>query len=173
MFDVYSFLYSMKISWLRRISVDSYIRDFVLNLYPELDMLNKLGGDYANVLMQRIHNPFWRDVLKHYKKLNFKCMPEGVHKFMSECLHYNVNITRDKRVVYVKEWVDAGLLTLRQLVNLDGKYLTFAQFKQQFPMITRTNFLVYEGIINSIKQFQRKRKIEGLGNIRLLVYIKV
>ena len=83
MFDVYSFLSSIKVSWLCRISVDSYIRDFVLNLYPELDMLDKLGGEYANALMQSIHNPSWRDVLEHYKKLNLKCMPEDVHEFMS------------------------------------------------------------------------------------------
>ena len=100
MFDVYSFVSSMKISWLRGISVNSFIGDFMLNLYPELDMWNKLGGEFANVLMQRIRNlfwrdvlmqrirnPFWRDVLKHDKKLNLKCIPKDV--FMSECLHQN------------------------------------------------------------------------------------
>ena len=58
-------------------------------------MLDKLGGDCANVFMQRIHNPFWRDALKHYNKFNLKCMPEDVHEFMSECLHYNINSIKD------------------------------------------------------------------------------
>ena len=90
---------SMKVSWLRRISVDSYIKDFVLNPTKVGYMLDKLGGEYANALMQIIHNPFWRDVLTHDKTLNLKCMSEDVHGFMSECLHCNINITRDNRVV--------------------------------------------------------------------------
>ena len=87
--------------WLHRINVDSYITDFVLNLYPELDMLDKLAGEYANVLMQSMHSPFWRDVLKHDKKLNLKCKPKDVHEFRSGFLHYNINIIRDNRVVYM------------------------------------------------------------------------
>ena len=59
-------------------------------------------------------------------------MPDDVHQFMSECLHYNVNITRDNRVVYVKEWVDAGVLKLRQLVNLDGKFLLLQSLSNNF-----------------------------------------
>ena len=84
-----------------------------------------------------------------------------------------MNITRDNKVVYVKEWVDAGVLQLRQLVNLDGQFLSFAELKQQFLKITRTNFLFNEGIINSIKQFERKRNIEVVGNVRLLAHTKV
>ena len=42
----------MKVSWLRRISMDSYIKDLMLNLYQELDMLDKLGGEYAKLLMR-------------------------------------------------------------------------------------------------------------------------
>ena len=87
--------------------------------------------------------------------------------------HCNINIIRYNRVVYVKEWVDAGVLQLRQLVNLDGHFVTFAEFKHHFPMIDRTNFLVYEGIINSIRQSQRKLHIEVTGHQKVLVYTKV
>ena len=76
MIDVYSFLCSMKLTWLRRITAESHCREFVLNMYPELGLLYKKGGEYANVIMQRINNPFWRDVLKHFKKFCSKCLPD-------------------------------------------------------------------------------------------------
>ena len=37
-------------------------------------------------------------------------------------------------------------------------------------MIVRTNFLVYKGIINSIRQFQRKLNIEVTGHQKVLNY---
>ena len=100
MFDTSSLLASMKISWLRKLTEDSSLRDFVLTLYPDLEKLNVFGGEFSNV-MQRIHNLFWRDLLRHYKRLYTKCSPTNVNELMPECLHYNVNIKRGKQVVYV------------------------------------------------------------------------
>ena len=72
---------------------------------------------YSINIMQKIHNMFWRDVLRHYKRLCTKCFPTNVDKFMSECIHYNVNIKRGRQVVYVKEWFDADSLFLHQLTK--------------------------------------------------------
>ena len=69
MFDVLSCLATMKASWIRGLRcVESSLKDFVLNMYPDFANLRTLGGRICNVLMQKIQNPFWRDVLKHYKK---------------------------------------------------------------------------------------------------------
>ena len=67
--------------------------------------------------MQRIHNLFWRDVLRRYKRLYTKCSRTNVVEFMSECVHCNVNIKRGKTVVYVKEWFNAGIVFVHQPVN--------------------------------------------------------
>ena len=47
---------------------------------------------------QKIHNPFWKNVLKHYKNLYTKCEPKNQDKFMSECIFYYINIITNKRV---------------------------------------------------------------------------
>ena len=44
---------------------------------------------------------FWEDVFKHYKKLYGKCIPATLDDFASECVHYNVNICRGKRVIFI------------------------------------------------------------------------
>ena len=107
--------------------------------------------------MQSLHNPIWKAVLRHAKKLYLKCMPEDVHDCMLKCINYNVHIiihNNINRVVHAKEWADGGVLQLRQLGNLDRHILTFAGLKQQFLMTTRTSVLVYEARRYSIQQFQ-------------------
>ena len=76
----------------------------MFELYPDWYTLRMFGGEFANVLMQQICNPFWKDVFKHYKKKYTKCLPESMHDFVSECIHYNIDITIKKRVVYIKDW---------------------------------------------------------------------
>ena len=84
----------MKISWLRRISSgESNLKETVLNFPPDFCKLTRFaeggGGEYANVLMQKNHNPFWKAVLKYYKNLYTRCEPKNQDEFMSECLFYD------------------------------------------------------------------------------------
>ena len=41
---------------------------------------------------------------------------------------------------FIKEWVDADIVLIRQLVNLNGQFMTYAEFKTKFSNITRTFF---------------------------------
>ena len=133
MVDVFTVLSCMKIGWLRRLKLeDSSFGDTVFKLPPDLNKLKLFGGEFANVPMQRICNPFWKDVLKHYKKLYTKCLPENIHDFVSECIHYNINITINKKVVYIKDWFEAGIIFVHHLMDNNGNYLTFKTFKQLF-----------------------------------------
>lgn len=159
MLNVYTFLSGMKIMWLKRICGDSSLRDFITDMYPMFADLKKYGSEYANVLMVRVSNPFWKDVLKHYKRLYAKCFPRNLDEFLAECVHYNVNIIRDGKVVYLRKWSDNDVFLVRHLVSSDGRYLTFDEFKTKFPQ-TETNFVMYEGVISAIRKFQKKAKVE-------------
>ena len=100
-FDVSSFMAAVKIGWLRRINCpDSNLSNFVMTMYPEFVSLRKFGGEYTNVLMQRIQNPFFRNVLKHFKTFLANYCPTDVDEFVSECIYYKTNITREKRVFF-------------------------------------------------------------------------
>ena len=50
-----------------------------INFTMTLNKLRMLGGEFANVLMQQICNPLWKGVLKHYKKMYTKYLPESIH----------------------------------------------------------------------------------------------
>ena len=133
MCDVKSFLAAMKVSWLRRLVNDSgsSLAEFFYAMYPQAFHVNKFGGEYANLLMSKIHNPFWKDVLRSYKKLVLKCKPKTDADFLRECIHYNVNILRDNHTVILKEWFDAGILHVHSLLDDTGNWLSFDEFKKK------------------------------------------
>ena len=62
----------MKFTWLRRIAGEFSNSKFVIAIYLNLNPLREYGGEYATILMLRSKNPFWKDILKYYKKLNYE-----------------------------------------------------------------------------------------------------
>ena len=158
MVSVYSCLSTLKISWLRRIRFDpdSQLATFLFDLFPDMKMLSSFGGEFVNKVRDRIDNPFWKDVLNHYRKLCCKCVPVNPKEFMAEFIHYNLYIVRDQGIVYVKEWVDQNIVKISQLMDVHGQFLSFADFTAKFPTIRRTNFLMYEGIVRALRRYRQK-----------------
>ena len=109
--------------------------------------------------MQRVKNPFRFDVFKHYKKISAKCTPETFDDFVSECLHYNVNICRGKMVVCIRNWMDCGIVSLGHLVGPHG-YLSYSEFKAKFPNVGTVFLLLllllYERILTAVICYQRR-----------------
>jgi exonuclease III len=168
MLDIFSFLSSMKITWLRKLQCDSEWRNFTYDIYPILVPLEKLGSEYAHVAMQKVDNLFWKDVLKHYKKLYMKCLPTSIHDFAGECIHYNINILRDNKVVFLKEWCDASIIYVRQLINNEGMFMNYNEFLVRYPMIQRTSFLVYHGILRAVTHYLKKMNLNLANKLKLL-----
>ena len=48
--------------------------------------------------------------------------------------------------------MDCGISMIGQLVNTDGKFMSFAEFKRKYPAITKTNFLMYEGALKVLRE---------------------
>ena len=67
MVDLKSFVSALKISWLRRILCDNgKIIKILQIMCPSIQYIKQRGGEFSNIIIQRIRNPFWRDVFKHY-----------------------------------------------------------------------------------------------------------
>ena len=65
--------------------------------------------------MQRIQNPVWKNVLKRHRKLYTEYSPTNVCEFVSECFYYKIQIIRNKRVKFIKEWKESGIILIIQL----------------------------------------------------------
>ena len=55
---------------------------------------------------------------------------------------------------YLKKCVDCGIVWIGQLLGPNG-YLTYNEFKTKFQTVN-TNYLLYEGILAAIKDYQKK-----------------
>ena len=61
MVDVKSFVSALKISWLRRILCDNGKITKILQVRcPSIQYVKQRDGEFSNIIIQRIRNPFWR-----------------------------------------------------------------------------------------------------------------
>lgn len=68
MVDIKSTISALKISWLKLfLSNEGKITKLLFVLCPLACDIAERGGEFANVLMQRVHNPFWFDMLSFTK----------------------------------------------------------------------------------------------------------
>jgi hypothetical protein len=165
MINVNSFLASLKISNLRRLMRDPK-DSFIGSVYEKLLDINKFGGEFANVLLSEIKNDFWHDVLKHYKNYCNKCRPKNVHEFLSENIFYNGNILRDRKIIYIKSCINAGVCQIGHLVKDTGVWLTHKEFCEKF-LITHCNFVLYYGVLNAVQRYMTKCDFSLCANFKL------
>ena len=107
----------------------------------------------------RIKNLFWKDVLKHDQKLCIKCTPLTVDELVSENIHYNINITRERKVVYNREW--SGMqITFFSSNSLWIQMETCSILKSLDISFHKLNVWggggLYEGIIAAIREHKVK-----------------
>ena len=59
----------------------------------------------------------------------YRCVPVSFHDFAGERLRYNVNICRDKKVIYIRNWIECGIVSAGHLLGPNG-YLSMKILKQ-------------------------------------------
>ena len=63
----------------------------------------------------------------------------------------NRSMLIQNKSIYLKEWVEKGVIFVQDLINEDGSWMSFTQFTNKYNI--RTNFLRYMGMINAIKSY--------------------
>ena len=146
---IFSFLSTLKLSWLKRLVTNDSTYSLWISLYPTLQNLNKFGFDFIKTCYTNVDNPFWFDVFKHYKKLYDTKRQESleIKDVYGEPIHFNTNIKRGKKVIFVKEWELHGILQTKDLMDENHRFLDFIAFKAKYN-VTKTNFMLYFGIIS-------------------------
>ena len=161
MIDLYSFIGSMKISWVKRIfSNTNSTTKLFQKRFPTSWSLPSIGGNFVDTLTNHNQNPFWKDVFKHYKMFYQKCTPNNAGEFISECIHYNANITRGGNEIQLQRWIRNNILYVKDLFKRNsGEMLTFEAFKNKYPN-SGTDYLTYNGIKSAIYAYRLKLGID-------------
>ena len=159
MVDIYSFLTTLKLSWVKRLTeIDSSSLNSA-HLYPVLCNLEKFGFAYIEACISNIENPFWQDVLKHLKKLSRSKRKYEIEisNIIDEPIFYNPKIKRGNKTIYIKEWETLGILKIKDVLNAENQCMDYVCFKEKY-IAPNTNFIVYFGIISAIKIFMNNVK---------------
>ena len=154
MVDIYSFLATLKISWLRRLSDSMFSSSEWPHLYPALHKLDKFGSEYIKVCIKEIDNPFWRHVLKHVEKISgiIRNQEIELNDIFDEPIFYNINIKRGKKTIYIKEWETLGILRIKDVLDDNDQCMDYVSFKEKY-IAPNSNFMLYFGIITAIKTY--------------------
>ena len=115
------------------------------------------GVEYANIVNRQIQNPFGAQVLMRYKRVCAKCQPKYFTEFLSEHIHYNSHIVRDKKLFHDRRLSENCVTMVKHLMDEEGNILSFANFHERFPNVG-LDFLTYHGLVLSINNIPEKRR---------------
>ena len=155
MIDIYTFIATLKISWLRRINELSFngLTSTWSDLYPTFFNLIKFGHAYTKPCLNNVNNPFWSDVVKHYTKLCKikRNKPLDLNDIYEEPIHFNKSIKRSRRIIFDEEWVSRGIMKVKHILDADKKPLNYIEFKNKYNNIQTTSrmFLTISRAINT------------------------
>ena len=90
---------------------------------------------------------FYRNILGYFRDLKSLY---GSNQAQDVILFNNKDILVGETPVYISELFKKGIVSIRDLFNDDGNFLTFQEFADKYPC--KTNFLQYCQIINAISK---------------------
>ena len=104
---------------------------------------------------------FYKNILKFFQELKILY---GYDQESDVVLYNNKEILVDETPVYLSNWMEKGIVSIKDLLKEDGSYLSFQEFKGKFSC--KTNFLQYFQIISAIPDRLRSkaRQIESVNN---------
>ena len=88
---------------------------------------------------------FYKNILKFFQELKILY---GYDQASDVVLYNDKEIRVDKKPVYLSNWMEKGIVSIKDLLKKDGSYLSFQEFKGKFSC--KTNFLQYFQIISAI-----------------------
>ena len=142
---------ALKVAWIPRIKSESVASwkitpNAILERYGGLHFLTICNYDIDTLQVGNLP-PFYVEVLKQWQiTKDFKRSETTLAR--EEVIWNNRKILIDGNSVFYKSWFDQNVIRVQDLLQEDGKFLSFKTFCYQFKF--KTPFTLYFGLINSI-----------------------
>ena len=146
MIDVYSYLHSLKLKWFKRYVDNSQSKCYKLvNSLFDIDKVFNTGKMYCNLIISKIKNVFWIDVLKSYMIFVDKVCIDNVQQVLHIPLFYNHNLLAGNKYIYMQTLYNRGIRFVKDIINEQGNFVELSYLEQ----ITgkHVNFLQYHSLV--------------------------
>ena len=146
---------SLRLAWIGRLldtSDDKWkaIPNYYFRKHGSLLFLLKCN---YNVKLLKTGLPlFYRGLLQYFQDLKntTNILPNG--EFI---LWNNKSITIDNATLFWKPWFDGGIVSVKDVLNTNGKFLSYEEFSNKFNITT--NYLHYFQLISAIPSELKRR----------------
>ena len=151
MVDLENFIYSMKITCIRRYIHQPKHFSIVNFMYPFMNDFQNFGAEFISTKIKRINNPFWKDVFSSYKVFLDSLKPRTWDQFLSQPIWFNSKFKVGRTCMFYRNWYERGIRFVNDLFDENGSLLSYESFIQMFDL--RTNFLDFRSVITTIRRF--------------------
>ena len=142
---------SLRLAWIQRLLKADGRKDVSWTIIPNF-FLRKFGGLsfllHSNYDVKFLKDldipPFYKQILHFF--LDLKNLYNSEEQEM--ILFNNKEILIDGRTIFYRDWVDKGVLTLHDVIDTNGNFLSFEKFKLQYGI--QCNFLKYFQLLSAI-----------------------
>ena len=164
MIDIKIFDKALKMTWLKKLMINSSSwKCLIFKKYPFIKNVANFGDKYEENIINRIKNPFWMQVLRYFYAFNKEYIFKSKEEVEATSFMYNTKIRIGKNVIKNQKLISNNVFAIRQLKDING-FLSLQDLngKLQTPL----NFLEYNSIINSVKQFLKNySRLPSLKNV--------
>ena len=148
MVNIKACIEALKATWMRRLlTMDSKWQVFI-KYYIQTENITGCGIKYLEEKMINLLNTFNKKII----------LTEG--EILKSPLYYNDNIKIGGQHIYLKTWFKKSVRYINDLVNENGRLYEQVEFTQKTGI--QTNFIQYNGLIQSIKQYLKQTKKKKL-----------
>ena len=157
---------SMKLAWISRLLSEEENFEDSWKTIPNY-LLDKFGGlnfllrcNYDKKFLARINLPqFYAEILQYF--LELKTSYNDFFSHQEFVLFNNKDILLDGCSFFYKTWFDKGVYLIQDLLDTDGKVMSYAKFKEKY--LLSCNVLNYFQVISAIpKKFIESAKVTSL-----------
>ena len=129
---------ALKLSWLKRmINQNEGWAEFPQEF--NIHNIFKYGDNYTKILLSKIKNDFWKDIILSVQKLEKVCNIFNHAQLQSSPLWYNGQL----KLSYRQEWANKGYYIIRDILNDQGSLMTNEELNGRGLKI---HFLDYENL---------------------------
>ena len=111
--------------------------NFSIKTLPELPFLPLFYRDIFNA---------WEEIITH--------TPTTKEEIENEILWNNHLVTIGRKSIFCRQWFNAGVKTLSDILDEEGKFLSSPEFRTKYKI--KTNFLCYLGLCNAIPKYWKE-----------------